>query len=87
MYLRPDVGPPLADGRASEIYCISTGFGGIATMSPATAAAAGLERWEIPGTADVYHGAANGKCRRAVARFAWPGSALDVTIPVAIWRE
>jgi hypothetical protein len=87
MFVQPEVGAPGAPGKASELYCLSTGFAGVATVAPTTAAGAGLEMWEIPGTADVLHGAPQGKCRRAVARFAWPGSALDFVAQVAIWPE
>jgi hypothetical protein len=86
MYVRPEVGPPGAAGRATEAYCISTGFGGMAVVSPTTAE--GLELWEIPGSARITEKSPEGVlCRRAYARFAWPGSNLDFTVPVAIWPK
>ncbi len=85
MFVRPEVGPPGADGKASEIYCIGTGFAGHATMSSATAAGAGLELWEIPGVANVAGALQSGTCRRARARFRWTGSNVDFVVPVAIW--
>jgi hypothetical protein len=86
MYVRPEVGPPGAAGTASAIYCISTGFGGMAVMSPSTAA--GLELWEIPGSVRIFEKSTDAiPCRRAYARFAWTGSKLDFTVPVAIWQK
>jgi hypothetical protein len=88
MYLKPEVGAPGAAGAASEIYCISTGFAGCATMTPATAAASGLDLWEIPGAATVFGSGPDAvRCRRARARFRWSGSQLDFTLPVAIWSN
>lgn len=85
MYVRPEVGPPGAAGAEGAAYCVSTGFGGFATLS--SASAAGLELWEIPGTALVDGAAQRGECRRARARFNWPNTALDFTVPVAIWPK
>jgi hypothetical protein len=85
MFLRPEVGAPLADGRATETYCVGTGSTEFVTMSGATASAAGLERWEIPGTARITDAMQRGDCRRARARFRWSGSKLDFTVPVAVW--
>ena len=84
LFLRPAVGPPCGSGTAGEIYCVSTGFGGFATMTPETAR--GLELWEIPGSVMVYP-VHHPRCRRARARFAWPGSKVDFTVPVAIWPD
>lgn len=85
MYVQPEVGPPGAGGAPGAAYCVSTGFGGFATMSAASAA--GLELWEIPGTAHVAGVAQSGDCRRARARFNWPNTPLDFTVPVAIWPK
>lgn len=87
MYVQPELGPPGGEGKASELYCLSTGFAGVATVAATTAAGAHLEMWEVPGTADVLRGVPEGQCRRAVARFAWPGSELDFVAQVAIWPE
>ncbi len=43
--------------------------------------------WEIPGTANVFGGAESGLCSRAIARMSWPGSDLDLVVPVALWPE
>jgi len=85
MYLRPEVGAPAAAGAASETYCISTGFNGAATMSPASAA--GLELWEIPGVAHVKGEVQSGDCRRARARMRWANTPLDFVVPVAVWPK
>ncbi len=85
MYVRPEVGAPGAGGGALATYCVSSGFGGFATMNAASAA--GLELWEIPGTVHVEGVVQNGDCRRARARFRWPNTPLDFTVPVAIWPK
>jgi hypothetical protein len=88
IYLKPEVGAPGADGTATEAYCVSTGFGGCATMSPATASAAGLDLWEIPGSLKITESTVDGvRCRKGRARFRWTGSKLDFTLPVAIWPK
>jgi hypothetical protein len=88
IYLKPEVGAPGADGTATEPYCVSTGFGGCATMSPASASAAGLELWEIPGSLTITESTVDGvRCRRARARFRWTGTKLDFALPVAVWTK
>jgi len=83
MFVKPEVGPPGAQGAATATYCMSTGFAGYATMSAADAV--GLERWEIPGVAHVEGALQSGDCRRARARLRWPNTPLDFNVPVAIW--
>lgn len=83
MFLAPDVGPPGSEARGGRAYCVSTGFGGLATMPQEDAK--GLELWEIPGVARVTGVMQSGECRRAWARFRWPNTPLDFVVPVAIW--
>jgi hypothetical protein len=88
MFVRPEVGPPGVSGCASELFVLSTGFGGTAVLPPETAAALSLNRWEIPGKITITAAMqAGGECRRARARFRFPGTSLDFVLPVAIWPE
>ncbi len=88
MFLRPEVGPPGAPGRAEALFALSTGYGGgFAVLPSSTAAAASLHLWEIPGTMTMSGVRQSGSCRRARARFRFPGTDLDVTAPVAIWPK
>ena len=86
MFLRPEVGPPGAAGRADALFALSTGFGGgFAVLPPQTAAGASLHLWEIPGKLTMTGAFQSGECRRARARFRFAGTGLDFTVPVAIW--
>lgn len=87
MFVRPEVGSPGAAGRADALYVLSTGFGGYAVLPAATATAASLELWEIPGRIAIDGVFRRGECRRARARFRFPGTELDFVLPVAIWPE
>jgi len=87
MFLRPEVGGLTVVGAAGEAFCVSTGFTGFATMSSATAAAARLELWEIPGACQIEGARQSGTCRRARARLRWSGTKLDFIGPVAIWPK
>lgn len=86
VYLQPEIGPPDESRSAKDPLCLATGFGGTALL--AGDAARGLEMWEVPGIARIVEGSPDGVvCRRALARFRWPGTSLDFTVPVAVWPE
>ncbi|MEO6596717.1 MAG: hypothetical protein ABIP94_18375 [Planctomycetota bacterium] len=88
MFVRPQVGAPGATGRADARYGLSTGFGGTGVLPPETAAELSLYRWEIPGKVTIEAVTQRGGvCHRARARFRFPGTNLDFTLPVAIWAQ
>jgi hypothetical protein len=87
MYVRPEVGPPGAAGRPDALYVISTGYSGYATLSAPTAARASLHLWEIPGKVTIEGAFGTADFRRARARFRFPGTDLDFTIPVAVRKD
>lgn len=87
MFLRPEVGAPGGQGRADALFVLSTGFGGYTTVSAETAAAGSLHLWEIPGRLTIDGVFRKGACRRARARYRFPGTDLDFVLPVAIWPE
>jgi hypothetical protein len=87
MFVRPEVGPPGEPGRAGPLYGLSTGFAGCAVLPAETAAAASLTLWEVPGRITIEGMFQKGECRRARARFRFPGTDLDLVLPVAIWPE
>jgi hypothetical protein len=87
MFVRPEVGAPGAAGRAEEAYVLSTGFGGYAVLAATTAVSGSLHLWEVPGKIAIDGVFQKGECRRARARFRFPGTDLDLLIPVAVWPE
>jgi|GEM_PF-5540848 len=87
MYLRPELGPPGGAGHAEALYVLSTGFGGYATIAAATAAAASLHLWELPGSVTISGAFQKGRCHRARAQFRFAGTDLVFVLPVAIWPD
>lgn len=85
MFVKPEVGSPGAAGRAEALYVLSTGCNSYAVLPAETAAAASLHLWEIPGKVSIEGAFQKGECRRARARFRFPNTDLDFTLPVAIW--
>jgi hypothetical protein len=87
MFVKPEVGAPGAAGKAGALYVLSTGFGGYAVLPAETAAAASLHLWEVPGRLVIEGALLKGNCHRARARFRFPGTDLDLLLPVGVWPE
>jgi hypothetical protein len=87
MFVRPEVGPPGADGAASSLYVLSTGFAGFAVVPATTASDAMLHLWEVPGEVAIDGVFRTGTCRRTRMRLRFPDTDLDFLLPVAVWPE
>ncbi|MBI3830962.1 MAG: hypothetical protein HY291_15690 [Planctomycetes bacterium] len=86
-YIRPSLSAPASDRKKSSAFIVSTGFAGSFLMVPNLARELGLERWEIPGKADVKGINQSGPCTRAWVRVEVPGLEESFVEPAAIWEK